>query len=489
MSPRPAPRASLLARKPLAEAVAETEAGGYRRALGPLDLTSIGIAAIIGAGIFALLGVAARDHAGPAVMISIVVAGIGSILAALAYAELASVLPGSGSAYVYAYTALGEAPAFLIGWFILISYVVGNMTVAIVWSDYLTAGLDALGLVLPAFLQSAPGAGGAFDLPAFLVCLLVTGLVLLGVRDSVTVGNLLVAFKIGVVLFIILFGLFLLQPSNYQPFNPGGTGGLTSAAALIFFAYLGFDTVSATAEESRNPRRDLPIAIVGSVLLSMVLYVLMALVVTGLVPSARLDANAPLAEAFRDRGFPWAGGLITAGAVVATTTVLFAFQLALPRILRSMSQDGFLPTRWERLHPRFQTPWTLTLITGLATALGAGLLPLGPVADMAVLSALWVYILVCAGVLMLKRLHPETPRRFRAHWSYAVLGILLLLALAVFGVSLRIQLAFLAWTGLGLVVYGFYGHRGAAARAEHRHGLLSGAKAEPTGTRRPSPRP
>lgn len=454
----------LLARKPLEEALAQTERSGYRRALGPWDLTSIGIAAIIGAGIFALLGDTARDHAGPAVLVSILVAGLGSLFAALAYAELASVLPGSGSAYTYVYTALGEAPAFLMGWFILMSYVVGNMTVAIVWSDYFTSGLDQLGGSLPVAVRAAPGAGGLVDVPALLISLLIAALCLPAVRGSVTINNFLVAIKIGVVIFTIALGFFLIRPANYVPFNPHGLPGITSGAALIFFAYLGFDTVSATAEEARAPRRDLPIGIVGSLLASMLLYLLMALVLTGLVPAATLAQEAPLAQAFDSRGFPWAGGIITMGALVATTTVLYAFQLALPRILHSMARDGFLPAWAEVLHPEHRTPWTLTILTGVATALGAALIPLGPVADMAVLSALWVYILVCAGVLMLKKLHPETPRKFRTPWAFPALGILVLLGLAVFGVGLLVQTALAIWAGLGLMIYGFYGHRRVVAR-------------------------
>lgn len=457
--------ATLLRRQSLDVALSEAETSGYKRSLGPLDLTSIGVAAIIGAGIFALLGRVARDPTGPAVIVSVVIAGVASILAALAYAELASVLPGSGSAYTYAYAALGEMPAFLMGWLILNAYAVGNMVVAIVWSNNLTKGLAGVGISIPKALQGAPGTtadgvAGVFDLPAFLIVLLITGLCLPKVRESTFVNNLLVFFKLGVVLFFIGFGLFLLDPSNWAPFSPGGFSGVMRGAAVIFFAYLGFDVVAATAEEARQPRRDIPIGILGSVLISMTLYILMGAVITGMWPSANLDPDNPLSVAFDNRGYPWAGGIIILGALVATTTVIFAFQLALGRILQSMARDRFLPARYARLHPATGTPWTANLETGLLTALGAGLLPIEPVADMAVLASIVIYVLVASGVLALKALYPDTPRRFQIHWAFPVAAILLLVLMATLGgLPAKVHLSFLAWVGLGLALYGFYGHR------------------------------
>lgn len=455
MAPSKGPR--LLARKSLEEALAETEKGGFKRALGPLDLTSIGVAAIIGAGIFFFLGDQARTT-GPAVMISLLVGGIAAILSAFTYAEFASLLPGSGSAYLYAYAALGRFPAFMLGWIILNAYLVGNSTVAIAWASYLTAGLSAAGLVLPEALTSSTVASGGFNLPAAGIMVLVTLLTLPRIRESTIINNLLVALKLCIVLFIIVFGATLVRPSNWTPFNPAGwQDGILPSAAVLFFAYLGYDTVAATAEESKRPRRDLPLGILLSVGLSMLLYIAMAAVVTGMTAQTSFPADRPpVAAGFQDRGYPWAFGVITAGAVIGLATVLYAFQIALARILHSMAKDGFLPQRFGRLHEKTGTPWAVTLWTGGLAALLAGVLPVDQVQDMAVLASIVMYIFVAAGVLVLQILRPEAERRFRTHWTVSAAAAVILLAIAILGIGLRMHLFFLAYVALGLIVYGFY---------------------------------
>lgn len=458
--------AGLFARKPVEQALAETERSGYRRALGVLDLTGIGVAAVIGAGIFVLLGQAAKGSgatagAGPSVVLSILLAGVAAVLAALAYAEFASLLPGSGSAYLYAYASLGRLPAFLMGWLILVSYIVGNMTVAIGWSNLFQDAVAGMGQSVEAepFLTIS-GARFPVDVPAAAIMFLVTLLCLTKIRESTAVNNVLVGVKLLIVLLVIGLGFFLVDPRNWSPYFAGGPVGLVSGAALIFFAYLGFDTVSATAEEARNPRRDLPIGIVASVGVSAVLYMGMGAVVTGMAPKDEIVYDSPVTSVFRAQGYDWAAAVIAVGAMIALTTVLYAFHIALARVLHAMARDGFLPDRFTRLHPRTGTPWELTLWTGLATILGAAFFPIDSVADMTVLASIFVYVLVAGGVLALKVLRPDLPRRVRIHWIPVSVGILLMLVLAFVGIQkLFIHALFWGIMGVGLALYGFYAHR------------------------------
>lgn len=454
----------LFRRKSIDAALAETEASGFRRALGAIDLTGIGVAAIIGAGIFFLLGNQARST-GPAVAVSLVIGAVAAILSALTYAEFASALPGSGSAYLYAFTTLGAFPAFLMGWIILNAYMVGNMTVALGWSNYLAAGLASAGVIVPARFLADPFDGGVVNLPAAAVVLAVTALTLPRIRESTSVNNVLVALKILIVLFVIGFGFLFVRPANFAPFAPGGVPAVAKSTAILFFAYLGYDTVAATGAEAKNPRRDLPLGIVLSVSVAAVLYVLMAVVVTGMTAAARMPTDRPpIPAGFEAHGYGWASALVTVGAVVGLTTVIFAFQVALARILHAMATDGFLPRRFARLHPSTGTPWALTIITGVVTALGAGLLPLDSVADMTVLASIAMYVLVAVGVLSLKARHVRA--RFQAHWAVAVLTILVMVVIAAAGVAPPIHLYFAMWVALGLVLYGFYGHRAALRRRD-----------------------
>lgn len=451
-----ATEAGLLTRKPIEEAIRESEGSGYRRALGAFDLTSLGVAAIIGAGIFVTLGSVAHD-AGPAVIFSYIITGIACIFAALAYAELAAMIPGSGSAYTFVFASMGRMPAFLCAWFLILEYVVANMFVAVGWSQYFAAALDRMGLVLPDSLRRTflDGPGGGIDLPAMLIVAVVTALVIAGIKESVRVGNVLVAFKVLVVLFVIIAGLAFVRPGNYTEFNPGGFGAVAAASSTVFFAFIGFDAVSATAEEARNPRRDLPISIVGSLVISMVLYVLMALVLTGMVHYSGIGGDAPVAAAFYERGFPLAGALVTAGAIVATFTVLLAFSIGLPRIFQSMARDRLLPESWSALHPRYKTPARIALVAGCVTIVGAGLVPGDFAVDLTNLGTLAVYAMACVGVLLLRRIAPEARRPFRAHWIFSAAGALMCVGLMML-VDRFSQVVFIAWIGAGLALAGFY---------------------------------
>ncbi len=466
---------SLFAVKSVEELVAENEAAGLRRTLGPISLTGIGIAGIIGAGIFVFLGEVARDIAGPAVVISILLGALAAVLAAFAFAELATLVPSSGSAYVYAFATLGRFPAFLVGWFILNSYAVGNMVVAAGWSGFFVSGLAQLGLQIPASLTAAPGDGGVLNLPAALVMVVVTMLILPRIGGSTLLNNILVGFKLLVVLLIIGLGVFLINPGNYEPFNPYGSGGIAgqsaplfAGAAVLLFAYLGFDTVAAAGGEARNPRRDLPIGILVSVVVSAILYVGMALVLTGMQPYDTLTGRAPVAEAFITAGFPWAAAVITIGALAALTTVMFAFQLGVTRILYAMAHDGFLPRFFDRVHERTGTPWRITLMTGAIVIVGAAFVPIGDALDMTVESAIAMYVLVSLGVLILKVTRPDLKRRFSAPWPIPMLAIVVMVAIVAVGFTPVVHYAFLAWIGLGLLVYGFYAHRRSLQRDSER---------------------
>lgn len=447
----------LFARRPVSATEGSEE--GYRRTLGPLTLTAIGIAGIIGAGIFVVLGVLARDVTGPAIVVSVVIAGVASVLSALVLAELAGMAPGSGGLYGYAYTSLGRLPAFLVGWSTLLAYMVGNMAVAVGWTSFFVSGLTSLGVSFPSAFSRGPALGGIVNLPAVLIVLVVMAICLPRVRGSTAINNALVVFKLLVILVFVGLGVFLIRPENWRPFAPNGMGGIMVGAASLIFAYLGFDTVSAAGAEARRPHRDLPLGTLASVGVAAVLYVAMGAVVTGIQPVATLTGDAPLVDAFRMRGFPWAAGLIVVGALVALTTVIYAFHLALSRVLQTMAYDGFLPSRWARLHPRTGTPWAITIITGLITAAGAGFFPLRTVADMTVVANIFLFVLVAIGVLILKRVAPDMPRSFRAHPVIPVLAVVVLIVILVTGIAWGLQLLFAAWLGLGMVIYGVYAGR------------------------------
>lgn len=449
----------LFVRMPLEAAVAQSERSGYRRALGRWSLLSLGIAAIIGAGIFAGIGEAVQS-AGPAVIVAFIVAGLACMFTAFAYGELAGLIPGSGSSYTYVFASLGRMPAFQTAWYLVLYIIVGNMFIATGWSEYFNIALTGLGVPLPSYLQLSvfEDPSGGFNVGAFASMTAVTFLVILGIRESVGVGNVLVVFKILVLLFFVGLGLTLLQPSNWQPFAPGGRVGVAGALGGAFFAYVGFEAMTTTAEESKNPRRDLPFAVIGSITISMTLFILVAIVLTGMIPSGDINPRAALASAFQARGVGYASAVVTAGALAATSTVLIAFQVALPRVFQAIARDGFLPERLAKIHPRFKTPVPVALVGGLITALGAGLMPSYLVLDLTIMGTLAIYILCCVGVLVLKRTHPDAPRPFRTHPAFPALGILACSAILVVQ-DLPVLLLFVGWTGLGLMLYGFWVHR------------------------------
>lgn len=453
-----------------------------RRALGSLDLIALGIGAIIGAGIFAVTGTAAAggsEHpgAGPALMVSFIITSIACGFAALSYAELASMIPISGSAYTYAYATLGEVVAWIIGWDLIIEYAIGNVAVAISWSGYFSELMRGLGLELPAWLRtdlrsalaqpdlvaSAPRLLNVpiiFNLPAVVIVAAITAILVKGIKESARFNSAMVAIKLAVLFFFIAVGAFYIRPENWHPFAPNGWRGIQSAAALVFFAYIGFDAVSTAAEETRNPGRDLPIGMLGSLLICTVIYIAVAAALTGIVPYQELAGAEPLAIALNNIELNWAAGIVSFGAVVATTAVLLVFQLGQPRIFFAMARDGLLPERFAKVHPRFRTPHVTTILTGVAVAITAAFANIDEMVELTNIGTLFAFVLVCAGVIVLRYKDPERPRPFRCPWVPVVpaLGIISCFLLML-GLPARTWLRFGLWLAAGLLIYFLYGYR------------------------------
>ena len=420
------------------------ETGGMNKVLKVKDLTAMGIAAVIGAGIFSTIGEAAF-HGGPGVSLLFVITAVTCGFSALCYAEFASRVPVSGSAYTYSYVTFGELAAWVIGWALILEYAIGNIAVAISWSGYFNNLLAGVGLDLPSWLASnydsataeviaaAPHIAGipfVVNLPAFFIVVLVTYLAFLGIQESKRSANFMVALKILVILFVIVVGFFYVNKANWSPFMPNGFSGVLKGVSAVFFAYIGFDAVSTTAEECANPQRDLPKGMIYSLIICTVLYILISFVLTGMVPFSTLKVNDPLAFVFDQVHLPWISYLISVSAVVATTSVLLVFQIGQPRIWMSMSRDGLLPKRFSKIHPRFKTPSYATIVTGIIVGVPALFLNLTIVTDLTSIGTLFAFILVCGGVLILPREEKTTEKRFQLPYisgQWIIPGIVVLL--------------------------------------------------------------
>ncbi len=477
----------LFTKKPLALALADAEKSGVKRVLGPWALIALGIGAVIGAGIFVATGEAAKTRAGPALIVSYVLAGFVCALAALCYAEFAAMTPVSGSAYTYAYTTLGELFAWIIGWDLILEYAVAGAAVATGWSGYFSSFLSLFGLTVPQSLNESPLAykDGEFvftssyiNLPAVIIVLILTAILVKGIRESARVNALLVAIKVGAVVFVILVGLWFINPANWTPFAPyGWTGinffgyevhgqhtasgaplGMIAGSAIIFFAYLGFDAVSTQAEEAKNPQRDMPIGIIGSLVICTILYIGVVIVLTGMVKYDQIDEKAGVAEAFSQVGIPWAKALITPAALAGLTSVVLVSLLGSSRVLMAMSRDGLLPRLFSTIHPSLGTPWKGTIAVGVMVALMAGLLPLDALLELTNIGTLFAFAVVCGAVLVMRRTNPDTPRPFRVPLVpfIPILGILCCLLLML---SLPAQnwYRLIGWMALGLAIYCLYG--------------------------------
>jgi basic amino acid/polyamine antiporter, APA family len=488
-----------------------------KKALSAFDLIAFGIGAIIGSGIFALAGTAAagqlnvardlmstpiinfllgspigREGAGPAIVISFIVAAVACILAALCYAELASTIPVSGSAYTFAYAAVGQLAAWIIGWDLILEYAVGSVAVSVGWSGYFLHFMHGIsGMQFPLWLTADTttalariasmtaeqralyssidlpmlfGQPFAINVPAFGIVAFITGVLFLGISESSLMNKIMVVIKLAVVLFFIAIGSMYVNPSNWVPFAPNGLAGILGGAAIVFFAFIGFDAVSATAEEAKNPQRDLPIGIIVSLVVCTALYVAVALVLTGILPYTQYAGDAaPVATALASTGQPLGQILVTTGALAGITSVLLVLLFGQTRIFMAMSRDGLLPRAFSRIHPRFRTPYIPTILTGLAVGCLAANMDIGQAAELTNIGTLAAFVMVCAGVIMLRRLEPDRVRPFRTPWVPA-LPIAGMLACALLMISLPIVtwLRFIAWMGLGLVIYMIYGVKAAA---------------------------
>jgi APA family basic amino acid/polyamine antiporter len=484
---------SLFERKPLSLLLEEMKGENrLRRVLGPVTLTSLGVGAVIGTGIFVLTGVAAHDKAGPGLILSFVAAGIACIFAALCYAEFASMVPVAGSAYTYAYATMGELFAWIIGWDLVLEYAVGSSTVAHGWSAHFQDLLGSFGMHIPYAFGNAPfdfdpmtgtfiATGAYFDVAAIAITFIVTSILVIGIRESAGFNAGMVMVKLAIVLFVIIVGLFYINPENWQPFAPFGyTGisffghtlvgqtspsgaplGVLAGAAVIFFAYIGFDSVSTHAEEARNPRKDVPIGIIASLIICTVLYILVSAILTGMVPYDKIDINAPVAVAFRDVGLPWAARLIDVGAITGITSVLLVMMLSQPRVLLAMARDGLVPTGFfGAVHEKFRTPYKATILTGVFVALMAAFLPLRILAELTNIGTLLAFTIVCAAVLIMRVTHPEAERPFRAPFVplVPILGIISCLIL-MFSLPEENWWRLIVWLGVGFLIYFSYGRR------------------------------
>jgi APA family basic amino acid/polyamine antiporter len=425
-------------------------------------LTALGIGAIIGTGIFVLTGKAAATSAGPAIVVSFVIAGIVSALAALCYAELASTVPVSGSAYTYVYATLGELIAWIVGWGLILEYALGAATVAIGWSGYFGDFLNAtFHLVIPKALSTNPFEGGAINLPAALIIVFITLLLMRGTSESDAVNKTIVAIKLAIVIFFIAVGIGHVNPANWHPFAPFGGWGIVNGAGLVFFAYIGFDAVSTSAEEVRNPARDLPRGILGSLAVCTVLYIIVSAILTGILKYDQLNVASPVSYSLIRIGLGWAGAIVAVGAIAGLTTVLLVLLYGQSRVFFSMARDGLLPGVFARVHPRFSTPYLSSALIGVVVAVVAALAPLTEVANLVNIGTLAAFALVSLGVIVLRRRQPELKRGFRVPWSPAVpiLSAAGALFLMFKGLPLKTIVAFFIWMAIGLCVYFFYSRR------------------------------
>jgi basic amino acid/polyamine antiporter, APA family len=452
-------RRGMFATKPVDALVADTE-GGLKRAVGLLDLTALGIGAIIGTGIFVILGEAIGD-AGPAIVLSFALAGITCAFSALSYAELASAIPVSGSAYTYGYATMGELVAWIIGWDLILEYAVSVAAVAVGWGQYFNDLIDDLfGLSLPDALANPPGEeGGAFNVPAVFVVLAVTALLIIGVRETARTNTIMVFTKVLIVLIFIVLAFTGFDAGNLSPFNPEGFDGVVTAGSLVFFAYIGFDAISTSSEEVKRPGRDLPIAIIGSLAVCTALYILVSLTASAAVPYKDIAGQeAPLAEVLRTLGFDWGATLISFGAVVAITSVVLTILYGQTRIMFAMCRDGLMPRNFAKLDPRRQTPVRITAVFGILIACVAAFVPLGAIAELTNIGTLFAFVIVNIGVIVLRRTRPDLDRGFRVPLVpvFPIIGALLAIFLMTY-LQGATWWRFAIWMALGLAIYFLYG--------------------------------
>ena len=449
-----------------------------KRALGALNLTMLGIGAIIGTGIFVLTGTVAALNAGPAVVLSFILAGVASIFAALCYSEFASLVPMAGSAYTYGYATLGELVAWIIGWDLILEYALGAVTVAIGWSGYVVSFLRDVGIRVPCTLSAARGtvvqcadgttATALLNLPAILIIAIITTLLVIGIKESANFNNVIVFLKVAVVLLFIVGAAHAINPANWHPFMPPNTGvrgefgwtGVMTGAGIVFFAYIGFDAVSTAAQEAKNPQRDMPIGIIGSLLICTVLYILVSGIATGVTPYKELNVPDPIAVAADRAGLGWMASLIKLGAIAGLSSVILVMLLGQSRVFYSMARDGLLPPVVNKVHPRFQTPYITSIITGIAVAFVSALLTVREAGSLVSIGTLLAFVIVSIGVLFLRVREPNLPRPFKTPfvWAVAPLGAISAFYL-MYSLPLRTWVRLGVWFVIGIVIYFAYGVR------------------------------
>lgn len=483
------PRPDYLRTKSIEQSIQDTEEPEHAltRSLSALDLTVFGVGVIIGTGIFVLTGAVAKEQAGPATALAFVVAGVVCALAALCYAEFASTLPVAGSAYTFSYASLGELPAWIIGWDLVLEFALGTAVVAVGWAGYVRSLLENAGWRLPAVLSGPDVASGfTFDILAALLVLVLTGILVLGMKLSARVTSVVVAVKVTVVLLVIIAGSFFIDADNYRPFIPEargsvaasglrapliqlmagyqpttfGVAGIFTAAAVVFFAFIGFDVVATAAEETRHPQRDMPRGILGSLFICTALYVAASVVVTGMQKYSELSIDAPLADAFKAVGQPFYAGLISFGAAVGLTTVCMILLLGQTRVFFAMSRDGLLPRLFARVHPRFGTPYRSTVLLGVIIAVVAGFTSISELAALVNIGTLFAFVVVALGVVVLRRTRPDLPRAFRTPWVPVLPAVSVAASVwLMLNLPAETWLRFAVWMVLGIVIYVLYGRR------------------------------
>lgn len=464
---------SLMRKKDINKLLANSKkATGLKKTLGPIDLILLGIGAIVGTGIFVLTGTGAVI-AGPSLMVSFIIAAFACALVALAYAEFSSAIPVTGSLYTYAYTTMGELVAWSMGWILMLEYGLAISAVAVGWSGYTQSLLSGFGITIPTILSAAPGAITGIttyiNFPAFIIILAITGLLVVGIQESMRINNIMVVIKVGVILLLILVGGFHVKPENWQPFMPMGFKGITSAAAVIVFAFIGFDAVCSAAEEVKNPQRDLPIGIIGSLIVCAILYIGVAAVLTGITPyTSYIGIDHPTSLALQKAGANWVAGFVDLGAMLGMLTVMLVMTYGQTRILYAMSRDGLLPPALSKISPRFSTPVTATLIVGSVFATIAGLIPLEILAELVNIGTLTAFITVSIAVIVLRRTHPNLPRTFKCPGMPVV--PLMSVASCLFLISQLRQatwIAFGIWLLLGYVFYFGYSRKNSCLNTAH----------------------
>jgi basic amino acid/polyamine antiporter, APA family len=469
----------------------ESSGNELRRALTATQLTLLGIGGVIGTGIFVLTGVAAAQNAGPALALSFIIAGIGCTFAGLCYAEFAAMIPVSGSAYSYSYATLGEGVAWFIGWNLILEYLFAVATVSVGWSGYAVSLLDQLHFHIPDALSHAPldqvgtslhfvRTGAIINLPAMAIVAAIASICYIGIKQSASFNSVIVTIKVTVIVLFILFGVSYINSANWHPFVPPNAGtwgtfgpsGVLAAAGVIFFAYIGFDAISTAAQESKNPQRDMPIGILASLVICTILYVAVALVLTGMVSYKELNVPAPVALALdKYEGLHWLGIPVKLGAVAGMTSVMLVMTIAQARIFFAMARDGLMPKAFGRVHPKFRTPSTGTIVTGVSAAIIGGLFPVNVLGHLVSIGTLAAFVTVCLGVLILRRTRPDLRRPFRAPWPWVTCSLgALICGTMMLSLGKATWIRLLVWTAIGVLVYVFYGYRHSRVRAAMKGG-------------------